>query len=543
MTQVGEGRGAGYKAGAPTDGEILAERYQLTQHINTDRMGRQIWRGMDVVLRRPVAVVVRYPGGAASAQMLQAAVGASRIVHPNLVGVYDAIDEHTRAYVVREWVEGLSLRDHIAAGIFDPPHAIAVARACADAVTAVHTAGMSHGNIHPGTVLVDPDGRVVLADAHADGGSPSEEDIRAVGALLYFALTGYWPHAEVAGPASLPDALRDGDGVLAAPRQVRAGIPAHLDNLTMDLLDRQLPVPSAELVAAELTRLDTAPDAAYAPEPGRPALPGFYGAADYRYQYGDQPGAPGPAPHDLPPEPEPDVSTGPIRFRAPAEDGAARPSGRRLLLGLGGLAAAGVVALLVGLAWVTGSPSTDQDPAGGGDPTATAPPATGEPGDEAATPEPLTIGPDQIRVVDPPSGDRTELDGVEALVDGDLSTAWRTDTYNSPGFGNLKPGMGLLIDLGEAQTISEVTVELAAAGATAELRAGDSDPGNSSAGDEQVYQSFQPISDPQQGGTTMVFTPNDPDASHQYVMVWFTDLPSADGGYRVEVQQIVVEGY
>jgi iron(III) transport system ATP-binding protein len=38
-----------------------------------------------------------------------------------------------------------------------------------------------------------------------------------------------------------------------------------------------------------------------------------------------------------------------------------------------------------------------------------------------------------------------DVRGVEAVVDGDLSTTWRTDTYNSPAFGNLKPGMGLLI--------------------------------------------------------------------------------------------------
>ena len=92
--------------GAPTAGEILAERYELVEHINNDSAGRQVWRGVDVVLRRPVAVVLRYPGGDSATEMLQAAVAASRVVHPNLVGVYDAIDEGDRAYVVREWVDG-----------------------------------------------------------------------------------------------------------------------------------------------------------------------------------------------------------------------------------------------------------------------------------------------------------------------------------------------------------------------------------------------------------------------------------------------------
>jgi hypothetical protein len=113
VAQVDEGQeGAGASSpqvltfGSPTVGEILADRYQLEEHVGTDSLGRQLYRGMDVILRRPVAVVLRYPGGDAASEMLAGAVAASRIVHPHLVGVYDAIDETDRAYVVREWVDG-----------------------------------------------------------------------------------------------------------------------------------------------------------------------------------------------------------------------------------------------------------------------------------------------------------------------------------------------------------------------------------------------------------------------------------------------------
>ena len=517
MTQVGEGRGAESGPGAPAGGEILAERYQLEQHINTDSAGRQIWRGVDVILRRPVAVLIRYPGGPATAQMLQTAVEASRIVHPNLVGVYDAIDEHARAYVVREWVDGASLRDHLTMGTFDGPRAIAVAHAVAAAVTAVHANGLTHGNIHPGTVLIGLDGRVVLADARADDAAPAEEDVRAVGALLYFALTGYWPHAEVAGPSSLLDAMRDSAGALAAPRQIRAGVPDHLDNLTMDLLDRRLGVPPAELLAVELGRLDQLPELPYA-----------------------ESGAPEPV-YDLDTT---GTGTGPIRFRAePApEPVGARPSGRKLGLGLAGLLAVGVVGLLVGLNLLTGSEAPEGDPngnAGGGDPGASEAPGQtpdGEPG-------PITITADQVRVVDPPPGDRTELAEVEFVVDDSLDTAWQTDRYNSAQFGNLKPGMGILINLGEPRHVANVQVELARDGATAELRVGSEDPGQSQSGDNEVYQNYQPLGEAQSGGATMVFDGFEPDQTYQYLMVWFTELAPEDGGFRVEVRQIAVEGY
>src|ERR1700755_1041312 len=131
--------------GAPTVGEVLAERYQLEAHVNNDSAGRQVWRGIDVILRRPVAVVLRYPGGAPATEMLQAAVDASRVIHPNLVGVYDAIDEGSRAYVVREWVDGESLREMVTRdGPLDPNRATAIALSVSDALAAVHATGMVH---------------------------------------------------------------------------------------------------------------------------------------------------------------------------------------------------------------------------------------------------------------------------------------------------------------------------------------------------------------------------------------------------------------
>lgn len=231
MTQVGEGQEAEESApqvmtfGAPTAGEILAERYELVEHINNDSAGRLVWRGVDVILRRPVAVVLRYPGGDSATEMLQGAVAASRVIHPNLVGVYDAIDEAERAYVVREWVDGQSLRELVTDGPMDPARATTIGNAVASALAAVHATGMVHGNVHPGTVMISDDGRVVLADARTDGADSQQSDVRAIGGVLYFALTGHWPHAEAPlrgataghGRAAIPDAVRDAAGAIAAP--------------------------------------------------------------------------------------------------------------------------------------------------------------------------------------------------------------------------------------------------------------------------------------------------------------------------------------
>ena len=182
MTQVGEGRETAAEVaapvvtyGAPTVGEILAERYQLEEHVNNDSAGRQVWRGIDVILRRPVAVVLRHPGGDSATEMLQAAVDASRVIHPNLVGVYDAIDEGVRSYVVREWVDGAALHEVVGeSGPLDPPRATAIAHAITDALAAVHATGMVHGNVHPGTTLIGDDGRVVLDMVRVPVRAPAE---------------------------------------------------------------------------------------------------------------------------------------------------------------------------------------------------------------------------------------------------------------------------------------------------------------------------------------------------------------------------------
>ncbi|SDY19123.1 Serine/threonine protein kinase [Micromonospora pattaloongensis] len=511
MTKVGEGQEAEQVAppvvtfGAPTVGEILADRYELAEHINDDSAGRQVWRGVDVVLRRPVAVVLRYPGGDSAMEMLTAAVAASRVIHPNLVGVYDAIDEGERAYVVREWVDGEALREVVAeGGPLDPGRATSVAHAVAGAVAAVHATGMVHGNIHPGTVMIGHDARVVLADARADGGETHATDVRAIGGVLYFALTGHWPHAE-AGASTLPDAVRDASGTIAAPRQVRAGIPAYLDDLTMDLLDPRVEAPSSDVLAAELARLDAAAEEHYLEDPG-----------PLRFASTDEPADP------------------------------PRATNRKLLAGVAALVVIAIAGLFFGInALGNGSGDNTADPTNPPNASAGAGEGTNAP---VQKPQKIALGPDQVRVVDP-DGQRDELDGVEAAVDGNIDTGWKTDAYvTSPKFGNIKQGMGILIDLKQERSVTSVQVVLSAPGASAQLLSGASDPGSSKSGDEQLLKAFKNgrIGEPLENhrGTTMAFSGFSPDLSYRYLLVWITELPPASeaGKFQIGVQEITVEG-
>jgi hypothetical protein len=473
---------------APTAGEVLVNRYRLEEHIGTDATGRQIWRAMDGVLNRPVALVIRQPGGDAAAGMLTGAVAASRLAHPHLAAVYDAIDERHRAYVVREWIPGIALRDVLLQAPLDAERSVLVTHAIAEAVTALHAAGIVHGSVTPSTVIIADDGRVVLTDPHPEPATDGEFDVRAVGAVLYACLTGQWPGEF--GPSTVPDARRDGAGRLVTPRQIRAGIPPHLDEIASDLLSPHMQAPAAAQLAAEFARLATQ-------------------GADLEYDEGPM----GFGGHD--------VTTG------------KRRAGGKLALGVALLAVIALVGAFIG-ARVLG-----QDPQAGptgsaGSPQATTPPAVGA---GAAIP----VRADQVRIVDPPKGDRKELVGFENVVDGNETTGWATDEYNRPNFGGLKPGMGVLINLGAPTKVEAVRVVVGQQGATMELRTGTTDPGASSQGDADIASSYTALSNPAEdhSGTVAVFAISEERQTVQYLLLWVSKLPpNGEGKFALAINEI-----
>jgi hypothetical protein len=77
---------------------------------------------------------------------------------------------------------------------------------------------------------------------------------------------------------------------------------------------------------------------------------------------------------------------------------------------------------------------------------------------------------------DPPAtgGDGVEHDADLAnLTDGDPSTAWMTETYNTPNFGGLKPGVGFVLRLDAAAHLDDVTLTSPSRGWSVEVRLAD----------------------------------------------------------------------
>ena len=130
-----------------------------------------------------------------------------------------------------------------------------------------------------------------------------------------------------------------------------------------------------------------------------------------------------------------------------------------------------------------------------------------------------------------PLGDREERGELAGFaIDGKDSTDWHSESYDSADFGRLKTGVGLLLDMGESVPVKQVTVDFGGtSGGTAELRVGDSPQLESLS----VLQKVNGVS----GKKT--FTAEAPKKG-RYVLVWFTKMPTYQGKFRGQVQEIKV---
>ncbi len=191
-----------------TSADVLAGRYRLGSRIAAGGMG-EVWRGMDLVLDRPVAVKLLRAEYAQHAETLARfkaeARHAAALSHPAIARVYDYGEEgdERAPFLVMELVNGPSLTQVLASGPLGPARVLDVVAQVAAGLAAAHAAGVMHRDIKPGNLLVDPDGRVKITDfgiASAAGSAPLTRTGTVLGTPAYLAperLAG-----ASAGPAS-----------------------------------------------------------------------------------------------------------------------------------------------------------------------------------------------------------------------------------------------------------------------------------------------------------------------------------------------------
>jgi hypothetical protein len=215
----------------------------------------------------------------------------------------------------------------------------------------------------------------------------------------------------------------------------------------------------------------------------------------------------------------------------PLAETAETPTARRRLavIGLPILA----LAVVIALAWWLGanvlSVAGNVDDVQGSTPSSASSAApTSE--EQSAAGAPITIVSGDV--FDPFGDGEPENDpDVPKSFDGDPATAWSTLTYRgSAAFGNLKPGVGIVYDLGSPQPLAGVTVTTNTPGATLEIRSGDNPQGS--------LDSFQVAAKGTLEGTTELSF--DEPVTARYLLVWFTGLVDQGDGFSADLAEVEI---
>jgi serine/threonine-protein kinase len=191
-------------------GQVLADRYELGERLGVGGMSTVV-NAFDERLERDVAIKLLAEHLADDSQFVarfrREALAAARLVHPNIVQVFDfGLDEAThRHYIVMELVRGKSgaeiLREE---GVLDVRDALSIVAQACRGLEYAHRNGVVHRDVKPGNLLRGEDGVVKLADFGIAKALSDESSITQVGSVLGTAayLAPEQAAGEQAGPAA-----------------------------------------------------------------------------------------------------------------------------------------------------------------------------------------------------------------------------------------------------------------------------------------------------------------------------------------------------
>jgi hypothetical protein len=346
---------------------------------------------------------------------------------------------------------------------------------------------------------------------------PALADTWGLGKLLYAALTAHWPGE---GWPALPPAPQSPDGRPCSPRQVRAGVPSAVDDITCQALFQDgrggPPLTSPAVLASALAEVVPAP---VAPPP---ALPQHQAGPDWDET---PPGRPywqqAPEPPRRGPRPAPRRSGG-------------RPRASALMLAIGAV----LVVALVGIGvWVLGHRGHQTHGSTG--PTAH---SSSSAASSVTVLRPVIAdGFDPLSSpIDDSGNENDQL--AKFAIDSSPSTSWNTQFYvGNPVFGGTKTGTGLILDMGRKVKLASVQVTFGSIpGADVQIKVG-----NNNTRAPSTMSSFTTVASATNVAGVHTFTVHR-SATGRYVLIWFTKLPPQSPGstdrFQAKIYNVVVRG-
>ncbi len=242
--------------------------YEIRDLIGRGGMAT-VYRGYQTNLNRYVAIKVLADWMSQDTQFVQRfrleALAAGGLRHPNILTILDAGTFEGQHYIVMDYVPAGTLGDLLSKGPLAPEQAASLTAQIADALDYVHRRGIVHRDMKPTNILIEEDGRPLLADfgiaqAMASGprltqtgsamGTPEymspeqgqgarvdgRSDIYSLGIILYQMLAGKVPFKADTPVATIYQAVSQPP---VPPRQINPAIPPYLENIILKAIAKR----------------------------------------------------------------------------------------------------------------------------------------------------------------------------------------------------------------------------------------------------------------------------------------------------------------